>query len=210
MKASGVALAILSPTRAIIDRRKQQPNVDRGTILKNWNRNWLIFEVAAFVAIYLISVWHAESAVSVRGRLLTYIVLWLLPFSRCNEIVYAFYRDSMDKLHESPAASRLTPADRIQLLIKSYVGLTINFSIIYFLLPTCMYSHGFESPIHALYFSGVTITTLGFGDITPTQDLSRILAVYEVFAGILLVVLALTIYLSSLSEKAHSRSEMTE
>jgi len=40
-----------------------------------------------------------------------------------------------------------------------------------------------------LYFSGITLTTLGYGDIVPIQDNSRMLAIMEAMIGQLLLVL---------------------
>jgi len=219
MKVSAVVLAVLSPTWAIIECRKKQVNFDKRTGLESWSRGWFVFALVALGAAYLVTTCFSEKMPLVRGHLLTYLVLWVLPFSRCNEIVFAFYRDSMDKLQassrptngQSEAASiwgsGLTPSDRIKLLLRSYVEVAINFSIIYFFLSPCMYrftldsQKNIESPIQALYFSVITITTLGYGDIVPASDPARILAGYEVIAGLLLIVLAFAIYVSSLSDK---------
>lgn len=79
---------------------------------------------------------------------------------------------------------------------------------IYFvIIPTFMliffFAQGFrESPLslwEALYFSAVTITTLGYGDIQPTLALTRFFAGAEAVLGVLTV----GMFLSALS---HSRS----
>jgi hypothetical protein len=41
------------------------------------------------------------------------------------------------------------------------------------------------------YFSFVTLTTTGFGDITPTHPLTRTLAMFEALAGQLYLVITL-------------------
>ena len=47
-----------------------------------------------------------------------------------------------------------------------------------------------ESTFHFFYYSFVTITTLGYGDITPTSEIARSLALLEAVIGqIYLVVL---------------------
>jgi Ion channel len=46
-----------------------------------------------------------------------------------------------------------------------------------------------------MYFSSVTIATLGYGDVSPTHWISRFLSVYEVIAGVLLVVVAIGTYI---------------
>lgn len=87
--------------------------------------------------------------------------------------------------------------DRLILSFRSYFELIINFSIIYFLLPS-IYWKGQESSlniIEATYFSGVTITTLGYGDISPILWFSQFLSVFEVLCGFTLIVVCLAVYL---------------
>ena len=38
--------------------------------------------------------------------------------------------------------------------------------------------------VQALYFSVVTLTTVGYGDLTPTSDFSRIFTIIYIFIGI--------------------------
>jgi Ion channel len=44
------------------------------------------------------------------------------------------------------------------------------------------------------YFSGTTISTLGYGEFLPVHRVSRFLVRYEVFSGLFLVVMAIAIY----------------
>ncbi|MCZ6599028.1 MAG: potassium channel family protein [Planctomycetota bacterium] len=51
-------------------------------------------------------------------------------------------------------------------------------------------SFGAENSINVLYYSYVTLTTLGFGDVTPVKDTARLLTIIEAMIGqIFLVVL---------------------
>jgi voltage-gated potassium channel Kch len=43
------------------------------------------------------------------------------------------------------------------------------------------------TPIKSIYFSVVTITTLGFGDIYPVNDIARILTAIESVIGIVII-----------------------
>ena len=217
MKFKTIALAVFSPTRLIIHYRKNRAGSDRAEMLKKWNLKWFQFEVGAFILLWILYPWIPIKAASGFGLAFVYVGLWLVPFSRCNEITCAFYTDSLDKLGEAsrppslsqqPAVAVLSEqsgialVDRIQMLIRSYAGLTLNFAFICFFLPSSMYDTPIHSPIDALYFSGVTIATLGYGDIKPMHEVSRFLAVYEVLSGILLFVLALAVYVSRPPEKA--------
>lgn len=201
--------SILSPTFTIIDNYKDEKGVDKDVTLTNWSCYWLWVQSGTFVVLCLISFHIPTRPTSECSLLVTYLILWAIPFSRCNEITYVFYRDCMQKLGKSTNSSSHNPEnvssdfpkpwvphERIQSLIRSYAELALNFALIYYFLPTCMFKHALQSPLQALYFSGVTITTLGYGDIKPMHDLSRSLAVYEVLSGILLVVLALATYIS--------------
>ena len=41
--------------------------------------------------------------------------------------------------------------------------------------------------VDSFYFSAIAVTTVGFGDITPTSDASKLFAVAYVFAGIAII-----------------------
>jgi hypothetical protein len=40
------------------------------------------------------------------------------------------------------------------------------------------------SVLDALYFTVITLTTIGYGDLHPTNDLSKIFTIFFVFAGV--------------------------
>jgi len=46
-----------------------------------------------------------------------------------------------------------------------------------------LFNHSFGNFLEAFYFSGVTLATLGYGDILPRHSLSRLMALYEVRGG---------------------------
>jgi hypothetical protein len=56
---------------------------------------------------------------------------------------------------------------------------------------------GVERLPSAVYFSGVTLFTVGYGDIVPTSPLGRILVLFEAFMGVITVALVIS-YLASL------------
>lgn len=134
---------------------------------------------------------------SVTSRnMLLWIYLWVLPFSRVNEIFLAFLKDSRDRLKKRRPEIPLNTYDRIVLVLHSYVEITINFAIIYYLgFRDCGFTHPIQSAVQSLYFSAITITTLGYGDLAPSQQASQILVVYEVINGLMLTLIALAVYL---------------
>ncbi|WP_112179967.1 MULTISPECIES: potassium channel family protein [Paraliobacillus] len=80
-------------------------------------------------------------------------------------------------------------------LIAVYLTVLVSFGMIYFLLSfqgALLLEHGklenvdiLESLAHSLYFSGVTLMTVGYGDITPI-GWARLLALVEAMVGYIL------------------------
>src|SRR5207253_1938212 len=127
-------------------------------------------------------------------------VLWY-SVSRCAEILWAFSRDAFDHLENKRLTSGLNNPDRLRLLGISYGEAIIDFGLIHyclmFLFGQMLYKPVFANVFEAIYFSAITITTVGYGDITPQCFLSRLASVSEVLAGFVLIVLAVGVYLSS-------------
>ena len=73
------------------------------------------------------------------------------------------------------------------------------FGIIYSKCPSAV--SGVSNFWDALYFSIVTITTLGFGDLFPTNDWGRFLVCLEAIVGIIFVGLFLNAVSKSQADK---------
>lgn len=190
---------LLSPTRKIIDCLTNNTNLsERGKRLRCWNKLLFCIEILLVPVLIVLSS-------------LPYSFKWLLiyyAFSRCNEIAYAFYRDVFRSLKQEKATSNLTSVNRIAMAMRSYVGLIINFALLYYLIPSVnliQCSDFFAMELQCsdffnwVYFSGVTLTTLGYGDITPKHWLSQLLVLYEVLLGILLIVIVIATYIGGVS-----------
>ncbi len=124
---------------------------------------------------------------------------WFYLCSRATEIFKAFLTDAIDILDDKKPSSNLTYGDRLKLAFKSYVELILIFAIFYFIVPKEYFSfscEGFSSIFEAIYFSGVTITTLGYGDINPVNTLVQLATVYQVLVGFSLIIVSFTIYTS--------------
>jgi voltage-gated potassium channel len=105
----------------------------------------------------------------------------------------------MDKLKPQKISSGLKFYDRIKLAMVSYVELILLYGMLQFVLS--VYGFGImdydKANIgDAIYFSGITIATVGYGDLLPQSSLSKLLSVYEVINGIVLIVVSFTIYVS--------------
>jgi hypothetical protein len=68
---------------------------------------------------------------------------------------------------------------------------------------TCILNERVEplrSRLDAVYFSGVTITTVGYGDFVPGRPAARLLVLWEIATGIFLIAGAFPLVVSRLSE----------
>ncbi len=75
--------------------------------------------------------------------------------------------------------------------IFAYLTALIAFAFDYWLHADLLSVGNFDSFWHAIYFSAVTITTLGYGEITPAHDLLRIAVSVEAVIGVLFIGFAL-------------------
>lgn len=216
--------SLLSPTSALADFTKRR--CDRTKTIRTLNSVYLAISVLA--ATFIVIAQYLDSEI-VRSGLykslpLPAVIIWFaFLMSRNNEIFLAFLKDAFDKMSSGEAKmpqgdeyksqpSKLMPKDRIVLSLKSYLELVLNFSIIYALIEKSLWNSGLPlSMTDFIYYSGVTITTTGYGDITPKHWLPQFLSVYEVFCGVILLVVCFAIYAGRLSpgEKAANNDSST-
>lgn len=95
----------------------------------------------------------------------------------------------------------------ITLAFVAYAETALLFGLLYHqpqaeLLLLC-FNSDIQSLAQAAYFSVVTITTLGYGDITPTNTRSYIIISIELMVGMSLLLLALTRFMSLLRQNAN-------
>jgi voltage-gated potassium channel Kch len=81
----------------------------------------------------------------------------------------------------------LTSIERsIFLMIINFIEIVVGFSIIYLNIGgICIGEEVISSPIDALYFSVVTITTLGYGEILPKTEAGKIAVMLQVCLAVL-------------------------
>jgi hypothetical protein len=64
--------------------------------------------------------------------------------------------------------------------------------------------------VDAFYFSSVAVTSVGFGDFTPTSDISKLFTVFYIFSGLTLIGMWLSIRLkrraTTMARKAKTSS----
>ena len=93
-----------------------------------------------------------------------------------------------------------------------YLVVMLQFAGLYRLISLhtpSAFSSPLRSTMDAIYFSTVTITTLGYGDISPISQWARALATAEALAGIFLIAILIGLVISFSIEEAkeHNKSD---
>ncbi|HEX8293695.1 MAG TPA: potassium channel family protein, partial [Pyrinomonadaceae bacterium] len=89
----------------------------------------------------------------------------------------------------------------LPLLIVVYIVLLVlSFALVYYPHVPEGFTFGVEHPapgwVDAVYFSGVTLTTVGYGDVMPRTTPLRFLALFEAASGLVVISLAITYMLT--------------
>ena len=200
---SAILTLVISPTRFAIERIKHKVS-DYGQTIRIWNRFFRCAMLASVVGLYIV-----KSGDPIRNARFYagYFALWLLPFSRVNELALAFYRDAFQRFDSTSSNTGITPIQRLRFLVSSYFEVAAQFGIMFFCFPSGFFKQDFHSIVEALYFSAITISTVGYGDITPTRPPSQLACMYELAVGFILLVFALGSYLTtSLSSQVENTS----
>ncbi|GAA0442708.1 potassium channel family protein [Virgibacillus sp. AGTR] len=123
------------------------------------------------------------------------IVLWLV----IGGVITILIRSLIDFIRGGKVQKRLRESgfslELFYALLIIYCIVIVGFAVIYFLLSMegiILVENGelrqvnaLGSMIHSLYFSGVTILTIGYGDITPI-GIGRFIALIEALVGYIL------------------------
>jgi voltage-gated potassium channel Kch len=100
------------------------------------------------------------------------------------------------------------PAHAFVLTFLAYVHALFAFAIMYLGESSWLEDPFRSSPglwagvFDALYFSVVTITTLGYGDLSPQVWLGKLLVMFEGFSGLVLIVVAIQRVIAGFEEPA--------
>lgn len=87
----------------------------------------------------------------------------------------------------------------------SYLANVAFFGVIYLLFFKDDFKTGALSLVQSVYFSVVTVTTLGFGDITPRLDVTSLLV--TITAQVVIGVINIGLFLNGISHKLSDRKE---
>lgn len=83
-----------------------------------------------------------------------------------------------------------------------YIALILLFALVYFFLKSD-FNHDDFGFVESMYLSVVTITTLGYGDITPNSDILKIATSAQAFLGIM----CFGLFLNSIANKVAQRED---
>jgi hypothetical protein len=141
-------LFVLSPTRFSFDLAKKIG-------ISSWSWSFQGLAVGMLLVLPFLNVrsWNLVAL---------FLALWVLPFSRIFEVAYAFFNDSLDRLGEQPPRTQIGKIERFKLLARGYVEVALQFAIIFFCLPSTWFAKELKTPLDAVYFSWMTITTTGY------------------------------------------------
>jgi hypothetical protein len=184
-------LRFISPTRIAFERTFLR----HGVRVPGWTISFLFLNLGFLFAFP--SLHHALGWFS-------FVFLWALPFSRIVEIAYAFYNDAIDQLEGLQPRSGLTRSLRIKLLGCSYFETAVCYASLYSALPNGSFHNDPTRPFEFLYFSWVTITTTGFGDIYPLTTWARAVCMSELAIGLMLIVFGVGAYFSYQEEEPNA------
>ena len=189
-----------SPTRLAAEQLIDSERLVDYRSISLWNYTFLA--IAALACIWF-SWWPSQGFPLWEG-ICGYILAWL-SVSRVIELILAFYRDGIQRLGVSEDRTKLKPEERIWLLIRAYFELIIQFGIIDYWISCVRGALAFKEPLNSiwasLYFSGMTITTTGYGDLAPVDPFARASALVESVSGVFFIALSLAAYLSAAERK---------
>ena len=167
----------------------------RATFEKAVELNWFSWTVIV-VALYVMASWASGGGPLDRrndGVIEAAIVLWLsaaICAFRIGEIISTSIQLHLIEHYETDK-----PAHALLLTFLAFFQVIVCFAVLYWLEAVAMGdAYGdcplWSSNINALYLSGVTMTTLGYGDFSPQHWCGKSIVLTQVSVGLLLLVVA--------------------
>lgn len=194
----------IAPTLFISDHYKTNATSEqiRGYRVQKLNKTYFCITLGLLLILTVIR----EVAYNPFSSLFFLVLCPLYCFSRCNEIFMAFIKDAFDKLNpDKRGKNGLQYYERIHLALRSYLELILDYAILYYILDTFFAFYQLATPLfnkhlgdllNAIYFSVITIVAIGYGEYYPIHCWSKILVMYEIITGSLLLVVSFTVYVN--------------
>ncbi|MCJ7572535.1 MAG: potassium channel family protein [Candidatus Thermoplasmatota archaeon] len=89
------------------------------------------------------------------------------------------------------------------ILMLNYFEIVIGFAILYLTTKSIGYSETntiISTPLEGIYFSTITLTTLGYGDLNPINSTGQLLSVIEPIFGFVLIVLVVGVIINGIQD----------
>lgn len=87
------------------------------------------------------------------------------------------------------------------ILMLNYFEIVIGFAILYLTTKSVGYSESdiiISTPLEGFYFSTITLTTLGYGDLSPINSTGQLLSVIEPIFGFVLIVIVVGVIINGI------------
>lgn len=150
------------------------------------------FYVLAWLAMLLWLLWHPLSS--------TVLLLVIVAYRLIDGLNYRLCIVFVDRYTPSWGLRSLNRS--LLILMFNYCEIIIGFAILYLATHSIGYSNSniITTPIEALYFSTMTITTSSYGDIRLISTVGQKLALLEPLLGFVLVVLVIGVFLTGVKD----------
>lgn len=158
------------------------------------------FYVLAWFIALLWLLWHPLTSTTFLLVIVTYRIIDGLNYRLSIVFVDRYKRDwGLRSLNRS-----------LILLLFNFFEIIIEFAILYLATDSIVYSNSKEiitTPLEALYFSTITITTSGYGDMMPISSLGQKLALLEPLLGLILIILVIGVFLTGVRDIKEKNGE---
>jgi len=161
-----------------------------------WNRtknDHLYIEVSVIVILACLTGLHVFPGPVEQGGVWSVVIKILVCWILVDVVLVLVRIVFLNQYRAWVGGTPLSINRSILLLIANFAQIVLCFSILYLSTQSIAAGGSSGSPIicslQSLYFSVVTITTLGYGDFCPANSLGQGLVIVEVFIGFVFVVL---------------------
>jgi len=182
----------------------------------------LYFVTAVFALEYLLRLWvqadihkHIVSTSKTEGGMNRYFPLfkaklrYMLSLPALIDLIAIFPKFRIIRLlklyHYMHGASSLFAAlqkKRFEFIFLGYMllGVTFTFGSIFYLLEFGI-NESLHSYLDAIYWALVTISTVGYGDISPVTELGKVVSMFGIIFGIAMISFVTSVMVSAFSQR---------
>lgn len=197
--SSAVLFACYRRLEWYIPLKIESPHHDSSASRVHW------VETLIWYAVTIALFWHLWSHFDVTAELTqSYLTVMLsgyaavlitfLTLGLATEYLISFMSGFIERLRSVPML-----VDRVLSVFMIYLSVASIFAAIYRYLSLWTenaFNQPLESTLDAFYFSVVTMTTLGYGDIHPLSPLAKVLVIVEVLSGVMLLAIMVGVAIS--------------